>query len=275
MKGWAVIVGILIFGVIISSGCAQPASSPSTSTTTSIQPTPPVTEQTSQPALQPTVEVTKALEKPLPLTQTYVNDECQFSLKLPDGWVIVGHQLSIGKSYMGIYYEWYAVTSRYYVVTSKFAQENPQIWEDGRSIGRQNATKYQTNAAIVIVPWLADDYQWRDVVNSLRDDPNGKNGKTYDNGTIVEDVNIGNSIKAKKMTLTNTTSCWEPDYTAKTRVCEHSEGEIDYVTVDRTAKGYMLLIEYGVNPQLDGKPIETFSHATYDEIIKSFTIVKT
>lgn len=36
MKGWAVIVGILIFGMIFSSGCTQTASSPSTSTTTSI-----------------------------------------------------------------------------------------------------------------------------------------------------------------------------------------------------------------------------------------------
>jgi hypothetical protein len=326
MKGWAVIVGILIFGMIFSSGCTQPASSPSTLTTTSIQPTPLVTEQTQQPTQQSTVEVTKTPEKSLPLvpiTEINANDETRDSLnnslhspppfnqdwaiiplsfKLPEGWTVLGGAMwDLCSLYGGQRYE-------YYVVPSKFAQEYPQDWmvspNTGRwkgglligfngVIGYKYITKYQSNAAIIIRVGEYSNVRWQSIVNGLRDDSNGDAyWKTYDPGTIVEDAYIGNSIKAKKVTLVNTTAYRISDSNItwiKNRreiiskgcpsrselnpyfdLVKRSEKEIYYVSED----GSSLSIEYYVNPQINGKPIETFNPETYEEIIKSFKIEK-
>ena len=254
MKGWAVIVGILILGVIISSGCTQTASSPSTLTPTLIQPTPLVTEQTSRPPPQPTVEVTKAMEKSLPLTESYTNDKYQFSLSLPEGWTVMGNK-GESEGMSGVTEHW----APFYIVKKTFADNNSDARFNATGIPSYPNVLYP-NSAIYLEMGLADDYSWRNVVTRF-----------HGNSTVVEDVYIGNSIKAKKITFPkNITPC---NYFSD-KICEQYEGAITYVTVDRTSKGFMLWVEYRINPQLDDKPIETFNPATYDEIIKSLKIVK-
>jgi hypothetical protein len=96
MKGWAVIVGILILGVIVSSGCTQPASSPSTLPTTSIQPSLLVTEQISQPTVE--VRTTSPVNRnPVLLEDRAVvfgqgigqTSVIGISMKIPKNWIII------------------------------------------------------------------------------------------------------------------------------------------------------------------------------------------
>lgn len=297
MKGWAVIVEILIFGMIISSGCTQPASSPSILTTTSIQPTPLVTEQTSQPTPQPTIEVTKTPELPLPLTETYNGGS--FSFKYP--------------SEFGIY----TVTNSTVRRTLYFAKKEfvgsfiPQSIVYGVYIGTDQTKNrsfldydplYKQSVLFVTVVDAADESYYRWLSNELINDNKGNTyWRTYDNATS-EDVTY-NNVKWVKVTDENVNNyfisyvryggilkdskSWDKwmgnireknlvDFMPDIDIDIASEKSVDYFLRYRTPTGTMVLFEYNINAKWNGEPMPKhgFNEATFEEIVKSFTIVE-
>jgi len=298
MKGWAVIVGILIFGIIISSGCSQPASSPSTVTTTSIQPTPLVTEQTSQPTPQPTVEVTKTQEKPLPLTEKY--DGGSFSFKYPSGY--------------GIYTVIPNTTRRrtLYFAKKEFVDSfipNSIVYDvvvQGNKAINETIIDYDP-LMIQSVLWVsiedaASDSSYLWISNSLIHDEKGNTyWKTYDNA-ISEDVTY-NNVKWVKVIDENVNDYYISPVKYADILKDHknwvkwmgnireknladfkpdididiaSDKSVDYFLRYRTPAGTMVWFEYNINAKWNGEPMlkDGFNEATFEEIVKSFTIVE-
>jgi hypothetical protein len=291
MKGWAVIVGILILGMIISSGCTQPASSPSPQPTTSIQPTPQVTEQTSQPTPQPTVEVTKAQEKPLPLTETYSYHTGRFNFKYPSGYEVYS-TVDPGDS---------ANKWRYLLIANKELEDSFAILPATSPATNPDSTRYylttldgkliyidyrkivQNSVVKVEIEDMASNDAWIWASNNLRHQKNGSNYwyMTYDTESL-ENVKF-NDVSWVKIINGNTRTL--PTTPNVGRIWLFTSGEILWqdwnLTSDEhityflrylTPSGAFVLFEYDVNAKWDGEPMPkgNFNQATFEEIVKSF-----
>ena len=242
------------------------------------------------PTLSPTSPSTTLLSQtnyqPLPLTERYTNNECQFSLKVPDGWVVAGGQIYT-PWYDGIYYS-------YYVVKKQFAEQNPQPWGT-RIISRENLTSYTENSAMTIELWFGDDYKWQWIVDGLIRDQTGTTYHTlYQNETVNTGI-IGNSVIAKRIVDTNVTQyaitykAWKKYETQLLKIPSDSppatflpyadkiitaDKQIGYITVDRSSKGFRYYFVYSENKKINGQLEDFFNIQTFEEIMNSFRMVK-
>ena len=301
MKGWAVIVGIIILGLIISSGCTQPASSPSTSTTTPIQQTPLVTEQTSYSTLQPTVEITKLVETPLPLTETYSDHTNRFSFKYPSEFGIYTCNPN-STSFKNLVF-----------VKKDFAESfvpKEIVWGLNLDVDGppRNRTVldwdplFKQSVLRVYVYDVADENAWRWISTPLKEDPKGNTRlRTYDSA-ISEDVKY-NDVRWVKITEKNSHKYyisslnWDKIYKDPNMRMEYfsnidekglaemmpyldidivSDETIHYILRYRTPVGAFVWFEYKTNATWNGEPqpYNGLNKATFEEIVKSFTIVE-